>query len=105
MDQSITKLVEDAGGKIDEGSVMALPDGSGCFTASWPLPKDHWVYEPAGEPPAQDTAAGSFTIRPACPSFSGGIGVRPGHPMDQSGRATGEDTATGVSRKVCPYVW
>lgn len=48
----IKKLIEDAGGKIDEGSIMALPDGSGCMTASWPLPKDHWLYEPAGEPPA-----------------------------------------------------
>ena len=23
---------------------VRLPDGSGCFTASWPLPKDHWLY-------------------------------------------------------------
>jgi len=52
MDQSITKLVEDAGGTIDKDSVMELPDGSGCFTASFPLPKDHWIYQPAGEPPA-----------------------------------------------------
>ena len=21
-----------------------LPDGSGCFTASMPLPKNHWIY-------------------------------------------------------------
>lgn len=45
-------MVEAAGGTIDKDSLTVLPDGSGCFTASWPLPKDHWVYEPAGEPPA-----------------------------------------------------
>lgn len=38
------KLIEGSGGKIDESSVMHLPDGSGCFTASFPLPKDHWLY-------------------------------------------------------------
>lgn len=32
--------------------VTVLPDGSAFFTASFPLPKDHWLYEPAGEPPA-----------------------------------------------------
>lgn len=35
------KLVEQAGGKIDE--VCMLPDGSGYATASFPLPKDHWL--------------------------------------------------------------
>lgn len=28
-----------------------LPDGSGFFTGTLPLPKDHWVYEDRGEPP------------------------------------------------------
>lgn len=32
--------------------ITVLPDGSAFFTASWPLPKDHWLYQPAGEPPA-----------------------------------------------------
>ncbi len=27
-----------------------LPDGSGCFTASFPLPKDHWIYSPGKAP-------------------------------------------------------
>lgn len=27
------------------GQVTVLPDGSGYFTASFPLPKDHWLYE------------------------------------------------------------
>jgi hypothetical protein len=26
-----------------------LPDGSAFATASWPLPKDHWLYAPRGE--------------------------------------------------------
>lgn len=29
-----------------------LPDGSAFSTASFPLPKTHWIYEPTGEPPA-----------------------------------------------------
>jgi len=28
-----------------------LPDGSAFCTASFPLPKDHWIYEATGEPP------------------------------------------------------
>lgn len=28
-----------------------LPDGSGFFTGTLPLPKDHWIYEDSGEPP------------------------------------------------------
>ena len=24
--------------------MQELPDGSGCFTMSLPLPKDHWIY-------------------------------------------------------------
>lgn len=31
---------------------VRLPDGSGFFTASWPLPKTHWLYaEERSEPP------------------------------------------------------
>ena len=26
-----------------------LPDGSAFAVASWPLPKDHWLYAPRGE--------------------------------------------------------
>lgn len=29
--------------------VTVLPDGSACFTASFPLPADHWLYAPRGE--------------------------------------------------------
>jgi hypothetical protein len=48
----VHSMIEAAGGKVDPGSTMQLPDGSGCFTASFPLPRDHWLYEPTGEPPA-----------------------------------------------------
>ncbi len=34
------------------GPGVVLPDGSGAFVASWPLPKDHWLYdERRSEPP------------------------------------------------------
>ena len=29
-----------------EQNVALLPDGSAFFTASFPLPKDHWLYAP-----------------------------------------------------------
>ena len=33
--------------------LVSLPDGSGTFTASWPLPKDHWLYtDHDNDPPA-----------------------------------------------------
>lgn len=25
-------------------TAVLLPDGSGCFVASYPLPSDHWIY-------------------------------------------------------------
>lgn len=31
--------------------VTVLPDGSAFFTASFPLPKDHWIYEENDESP------------------------------------------------------
>jgi len=39
----IVDAIKAAGGKVTEGPV-ALPDGSGFMTASFPLPKDHWLY-------------------------------------------------------------
>lgn len=35
-------LIEDAGGRLE--SEVRLPDASGFATASFPLPKDHWLY-------------------------------------------------------------
>jgi len=37
--------------KRDEEGNTVLPDGSAFFTASLPLPGDHWIYEKVGEPP------------------------------------------------------
>jgi hypothetical protein len=48
----VQNIIKEAGGIVDPASLMQLPDGSGCFTASFPLPRDHWLYEPTGEPPA-----------------------------------------------------
>ena len=36
---------------LPTGSVNVLPDGSVSFTASMPLPEDHWIYEPKTAPP------------------------------------------------------
>lgn len=48
--QILGKLIEDAGGKVEE--VAFLPDGSGFATASFPLRKDHWLYaDEENEPP------------------------------------------------------
>ena len=36
-----------------ESGMIRLPDGSGAFVASLPLPKDHWLYsEGINDPPA-----------------------------------------------------
>jgi hypothetical protein len=45
----IKALIELAGGKVDE--MARLPDGSGFATASFPLPKGHWLYAEGHEPP------------------------------------------------------
>lgn len=41
-ENDVRKLIEDAGGTIEE--IGPLPDGSGFATASFPLPKGHWLY-------------------------------------------------------------
>ena len=41
-EKEVKDLIESAGGKVTDGAV--LPDGSGFMTASFPLPKDHWIY-------------------------------------------------------------
>lgn len=50
----IEQLRQKLGGKIE--SVGLLPDDSGFATMSYPLPKDHWLYQTddygyCGEPP------------------------------------------------------
>ena len=47
---AIFGAIEERGGTIKEVS-GPLPDGSGFFTASMPLPKNHWLYEPNCKPP------------------------------------------------------
>ena len=39
----VEQLAADSGGNIEAGSVMRLPDGSGCATIVYPLPKNHWL--------------------------------------------------------------
>lgn len=47
----VNKLVNDLGGTVEEAS-GPLPDGSGFCTASFPLPKNHWLTKPGhNEPP------------------------------------------------------
>ena len=36
-------------GLMMDNQCTVLPDGSAFATASWPLPKDHWLYAPRGE--------------------------------------------------------
>lgn len=40
-EKEVKELIESAGGRVDSGAV--LPDGSAFMTASFPLPKDHWI--------------------------------------------------------------
>lgn len=58
MSHSVRKLIEDAGGTVTSES-GPLPDGSGFMTASFPLPKSHWLYKGKGRrpPPALPNSA------------------------------------------------
>ena len=40
------------------GDVMVLPDGSACFVGSFPLPKDHWIYDPKMDTPPSPLETG-----------------------------------------------
>lgn len=44
---AVKELIEALGGKVTE--MVVLPDGSGFATASFPLPKDHWLTYPYSE--------------------------------------------------------
>lgn len=44
--KNVTDLIEGAGGRIE--SMTLLPDGHGVATASFPLPKEHWLYADDG---------------------------------------------------------
>jgi hypothetical protein len=44
--KQVLDMIESSGGTI--GEIGVLPDGSGFATASFPLPKDHWLYADDG---------------------------------------------------------
>lgn len=44
---------------MKDGEVTRLPDGSAFFTASWPLPKDHWLYEEGLDAPPAGLRVGT----------------------------------------------
>lgn len=48
--QDVKNAIEASGGTVNE-IVGPLSDGSGFMTASFPLPKTHWIYQETGEPP------------------------------------------------------
>jgi len=57
----IERLVSESGGKID--SMGVLPDGSGFATASFPLPKDHWLTQPGHNDPPAPFKMGTIDLR------------------------------------------
>ena len=50
---------------MGDGKVTRLPDDSAFFTASMPLPKDHWLYADDGayEPPPMGMRTGTYSPR------------------------------------------
>ncbi len=48
IEQDLKNLIADAGGTVTEIG-GPLPDGSGFMTASFPLRKDHWLYQKADD--------------------------------------------------------
>lgn len=44
IERAAQDIADKLGVKMDSGSTIALPDGSGCFTASMPLSQTHWIY-------------------------------------------------------------
>jgi len=47
--KEVVDMIEKVGGKVNE--MTLLPDGHGFATASFPLPKDHWIYDEKNVPP------------------------------------------------------
>jgi hypothetical protein len=45
------------------GPGVRLPDGSGAFVASWPLPKDHWLYAKGHNEPPMPMRKGNGPFR------------------------------------------
>jgi hypothetical protein len=59
--EEVVEMVEQCGGKVDE--IGALPDGSGFATASFPLRKDHWLYQPGYNVPPMPMRVGTGPAR------------------------------------------
>jgi len=59
--EEVTSMIEQAGGNVD--AIGALPDGSGFATASFPLPKDHWLTQPGDNVPPMPMRVGVGTDR------------------------------------------
>lgn len=55
--EQVIEMVEQCGGTVNE--VGALPDGSGFATASFPLPKDHWLTHPGYNVPPMPMRIGT----------------------------------------------
>jgi hypothetical protein len=56
--EEVKKLIEDSGGKVT-GMGGPLPDGSGFAVASFPLPKDHWIYDTRDDAPPMSFRRGT----------------------------------------------
>lgn len=41
--KAVQEMIEQVGGNVTSGAI--LPDGHAFMTASFPLPKNHWIYE------------------------------------------------------------
>lgn len=48
---------------MSDGEITILPDGSGFMTVSFPLPKDHWLYEPGYNVPPMPLRMGNGPAR------------------------------------------
>lgn len=59
--EKVVEMIEQCGGKVNE--IGALPDGSGFATASFPLPKDHWLTQPGHNIPPMPWRLGIGPVR------------------------------------------
>jgi len=50
VEEAVRNLIHDLGGEVVDGPVV-LPDDSGFITASFPLPKSHWLTQPGQNVP------------------------------------------------------
>lgn len=48
---------------MSDDGMIRLPDGSGAFVASFPLPKDHWLYDEGRTEPPMPMRVGQGAVR------------------------------------------